>query len=95
MENKSLNPELRPDQIREEMGCSSSTLQRSTHDINKQSPSKSNGSKRTQKTTNDLQKPQKTSRESSPKIETIRPNTSKKNKLECESSKENINTDDT
>ena len=80
-EIKSVNPKLKQDQKGGELGCSSSTLQRSRYDKKMQCPYKSNDPKRTQNTSSELKKPQLILGKSSPLTEMVRPNTSEKNKL--------------
>ena len=76
MEIKSVNPNIRQDQLAKKLGCSSSSLQRHRNDKNKLSPyriSPNNTHKRRQKISNttlddfsnlefDLKKPQMTSK---------------------------------
>ena len=95
MENKSVNPKLKQSQIAEELGCSTSFLQRYRHDIKMQSPYKAIGPKRTPKNSNDIKRSKMTSKNFSPIIETVRPNTSKENKLKGGSLNENLEIDDT
>ena len=55
MEIKSVNPNLRHDQITKQLGCSKSTLERYSQDIEMQCAFKSNNLERPQNTSNDLQ----------------------------------------